>query len=276
MNITVNNDLQNFLAFAKKANADQTAGMTQNGSVGNAEKSAGAVSRFFHATENSRAAVETNNHVREALVNALKRQFNVLDFTALPDTVKTALIGTHAKTADGDFAFDTNGRVTSGKPLTARRILAVMTAIEGIQKSKAEALQNVPVTEATVNARRDALAPYLDRLAQKVLAVPAGFKVPILSERFAVPLKETLKRHFKGFLAEVGTNKKKTLEMALRKFNFFVEGSGVIPMYWMGGIYADDDGDPKPGQVGRARVLEDFLNELVREFNADHPELALQ
>lgn len=120
MNITVNNDLQNFLAFAEKANADQTAGMTQNGSVGNAQKTAGAVSRFFHATENSRAAVETNNRVREALVNALKRQFNVLDFTALPDTVKTALIGTHAKTADGDFAFDTNGRVTSGKPFTAR------------------------------------------------------------------------------------------------------------------------------------------------------------
>ena len=86
----------------------------------------------------------------------------------------------------------------------------------------------------------------------------------------------TLKRNFKGFLAEVGTNTKKTLKMAHRKFNFYVESSGVVPMYWMGGIYADDDGDPKPGQVGRARVLENFLNELVREFNADHPELALQ
>lgn len=62
MNITVNNDLQNFLAFAEKANADQTAGMTQNGSAGNAEKTAGAVSRFFHATEN--------------FLNELVREFN--------------------------------------------------------------------------------------------------------------------------------------------------------------------------------------------------------
>ena len=86
----------------------------------------------------------------------------------------------------------------------------------------------------------------------------------------------TLKKNFKGFLAEVGTNKKKTLEMAHRKFNLYIESSGVVPMYWAGGVYADDDGDPKPGLAGRARVLENFLNELVREFNADHPELALQ
>ena len=133
-----------------------------------------------------------------------------------------------------------------------------------------------PVANATVTARHDALAPYLERLAQKVLSVPAGFKIPILDARFAVPLKETLNRGVKDCLAEVGTNEKKTLEMAHKKFHLYMGSCGVIPLYWMGGTCADDDGDPKPGQVGRARVLDNFLNELVREFNADHPELALQ
>ena len=64
--------------------------------------------------------------------------------------------------------------------------------------------------------------------------------------------------------------------MAHRKFHLYIESSGVLPMYWQGGTCADDDGDPKPGKAGYARVLENFLNELIREFNADHPELALQ
>lgn len=85
-----------------------------------------------------------------------------------------------------------------------------------------------------------------------------------------------MNRGVKDCLAEVGTNEKKTLEMAHQKFHLYMESCGVIPLYWMGGTYADDDGNPKPGQVGRARVLDGILNELVREFNADHPELALQ
>lgn len=70
---------------------------------------------------------DDNNKVRQILVNSLKVQFGVDDVLALPDSVKNALkIGSWRD----DFKFDHDGNVTSGRPLTARRIKAVIMAVK--------------------------------------------------------------------------------------------------------------------------------------------------
>lgn len=273
--MNINNDLRNFMNFANAADAGTCAEMRGNGSVGDAANKAGALARFFGATQNARAAADLNNRTRQALVDALKRQFNAESFANLPDAVKNALVGTHASTADGDFAFDANGRVTSGKPLTARRIRAVMTAIEGLQTARAA--NAAPVSAETVQARRAALAPHLEAFARKLAVAPAGYKVPIVMDRFAgVALQVFTSPTAVNLLAGVGSAAGKTLEVAREKLLKQVDRCGVLPEYWNGGTRPDDDRDPTPGTVGRERVVEGLVNELIRDFNAAHPELALR
>lgn len=126
----INNELQNFFNFAVQARkSGQAAEATQGGEVRAASRTACALSRSISSSADTQAAININNHVRETFVNALKKQFNVEDFTSLPQAVKDALVGSHASTAEEDFGFNEDGHVTSGKPLTARRIKAVMVAI---------------------------------------------------------------------------------------------------------------------------------------------------
>lgn len=134
MAFRINNELQQFFDFAARATrVDQAAEVTVGGDVRAASKTASAFARCFSSSANTKDAIDINNRVREAFVNALKNQFNVEDFTSLPKTVKDALVGSHASSAEEDFGFNADGRVMSGKPLTARRIKSVMTALQEAQ-----------------------------------------------------------------------------------------------------------------------------------------------
>ena len=136
MAIGINSELQNFFNFASRAaSTGLAAEVTQDGRVRAASKTACALSRLLSCGTDTQEAIDINNHVRETFVNALKRQFNVEDFTSLPRPVKDALVGSHAATAEEDFGFNAEGHVTSGKPLTARRITAVMMAIRKTEVS---------------------------------------------------------------------------------------------------------------------------------------------
>ena len=273
--MNINTDLRNFMTFANAADEGACAEMHGNGSVGNATNTAGALARCFGVTQNAKAAADLNNRTRQALVNALKRQFNAENFANLPDAVKNALVGSHAKTAAGDFAFDANGRVTSGKPLTARRIRAVMTAIEQVQTARAA--DAAPVSAETVKARRAALVPHLEAFAQKLAVAPAGYKVPIVMDRFAGLARQVFTSPaIVNLLAGVGSAAGKTLDLAREKLLKQVDRCGVLPEYWNGGTRPDDDRDPTPGTVGRERVVEGLINEMIRAFNAANPELALR
>ena len=64
-------------------------------------------------TTNARNAIAINNDTRQAFVDALMRQFNSDTLLDLPPAVQRALVGTHAKTATGDFGFDPQGNVAS-------------------------------------------------------------------------------------------------------------------------------------------------------------------
>lgn len=278
MNITVNSDLQNFLKYAEKAAAGQAVEMGRGGEVAGAQATAGFLGRLFHVTSGARTAIDTNNRTRELFVEALKRQFNATDFDALPDAVKAALTGSHACHADGDFAFDAQGRATSGKPLTARRVMAVMTAIDGIQK--AERANPAPVAPATVDARRTALAGHIEALLGKLTTAPRGHHVPVVTARFASAARTVLTREaFLDNLAKIGTGAKNTMAKAREYFMARIASCGVFSDYW---VYQDsmtlENGErfTAPGKVGRDRVIEGFFAELVRDFNAAHPELALR
>ena len=273
--MNINTDLRNFMNFANAADVGACAEMHGNGSVKTATTTAGALARHFSVSQSARDAVDINNRTRQALVDALKRQFNVENFANLPDAVKDALVGSHAKTAAGDFAFDANGRVTSGKPLTARRIRAVMTAIEQVQTTRAA--NRAAVTPEVVQARREALAPQLEAFAQKLAVAPAGNKIPIVKDRFAGVARQVFTSPaVVNLLAGVGSAAGKSLDVVREKLLKQIDRCGVLPEYWNGGTRPDDDRDPTPGKVGRERVVEGLVNELIRAFNAEHPELALQ
>ena len=276
--MNINTDLRNFADFANKANVNTCVEMTRGGMVQAARHTAGATARFFHVTANARSAVEINNVTRQAFVEALKRQFNAKYMRDLPPAVQRALIGTHAKTTAGDFNFDAQGNVTGGRPLTARRIRAVMSAIEQVQT--AAAANRAPVTEATVEARRAALAPFLENLARKIVSVPQGHHVAIIMDRWADIARQNITGNaFANRLARIGTDAANTLEIVREKFKLLVGSCGVLPDYWVTRRPITlDDGTPftTPGLVERERLEEALFNELIREFNAQNPELAIR
>lgn len=116
MNDAVEKLNDNVRVQQQKSNADE---INFNVEAGSAD--VGVFSR------KSSGQFDDNNKVRQILVNSLKVQFGVDDVLALPDSVKSALkIGSWRD----DFKFDHDGNVTSGRPLTARRIKAVITAVK--------------------------------------------------------------------------------------------------------------------------------------------------
>lgn len=124
--------LKGFATFAlSKASQNQAAGMTGKGyEVGNAKVTASRCARSKkHPTAKAQNAASINNAVRDALVAGLLWEFNAKNFGDLPEQVRKALKGTYAKTAKGDFGF-VNGMSASGKPLTKRRITAVLKAVK--------------------------------------------------------------------------------------------------------------------------------------------------
>jgi len=130
--VAFNTDLQSFQSFVEIASSpDQAAGVDEDGAIGNAKTTASWRARTRRSSTEAIEAVGINNEVRQRLVTALERQFKVSSFGELPKEVRKALVGRGAVTATQDFKFDKDGNVTSGRPLTARRITAVVMALLG-------------------------------------------------------------------------------------------------------------------------------------------------
>ncbi len=273
MSIQINDDLSAFKAFTIKAgNLDTVAEISRTSKVVSSTHTAGALSRAFAVTSGAQAAKAANNHARQMLVNALKRQFNAESFAALPEAVKAALRGTHASTAEEDFAFAAGtDTVTSGKPLTARRIRAVLTAIENLPPAAHP--NRGMVTEEMITQRQAALGPHLATLLGKLTTPPASWALPMVAPRFRSVAETALNGPLKKTLSQIGTGKT-TIESARHAFALLSGAMGVIPIYWSQ-VRIDDNGNPTPGMAERIRLYEQFFNELVTAFNAENPDLAL-
>lgn len=84
-----------------------------------------------------------NNAVRRNFAAALTGAFGVKSLEDLPANVRSAL-------NISDFKLDKEGNITSTRPLTARRVRAVMSAI---QEATAKAAPNLLVRDALVHFR---------------------------------------------------------------------------------------------------------------------------
>lgn len=270
------NDLRNFDNFVGNVADNRKVEISNDGRITLATKTASAISRMFAITENARTAIENNNRVREAFVSALKRQFNVQNFSDLPTTVKAALVGSHAKTADGDFGFDAQGHVTSGKPLTARRISAVLNAVKEINNQAEVAVSPIEVNPQVVEARKSALKPFLDKLFVKITTKQDGFAVPLWGESFHNLVRNSLDVKVKSMFANIGNGEINSLKDVIGRLKMLIGGGmGVMDRYWLGKPYPTVDNVLSPGQIGRDQFIEKLIDELINEFNAANPELKI-
>ena len=150
------------------ANLDGNDGIKQNGTYGGALGSLGR----------SKIEKAANNEVRTELLRALGQTFN-LDGMSEKDGEVTfskgfmdqleKILGADFKR--DDFKIDSDGKVSSGRPLTARRIKAIITKAE--QTSTAATAKNVggtaPTTELTKTGgvrKDDTYASYVSKIGQ--------------------------------------------------------------------------------------------------------------
>lgn len=293
--VDLNADLRNFSAFAQMdVGGDQAAEFTRTGAVRNASVTAGFLSRHFAVTDGGRQAAEINRRTRAAFLGALMRQFNAAGYGGLPDEIKAALVGSHASTGDEDFALDANGVVHSNKPLTARRIRAVMTAIQQLQDKENEQVQGgvgrpAPVSPETVQRRREALGAAFEAFAVKLTEDLDDPRDPAVKHEFVFPPRYItgVKAAYRGLVndfAKVGsidpsTGKPHSLAEAKQKFKRLLASGagGVVHGYWNGSdrtiVYG---GDRVSNRVAYKRLVEDLVDGFLRAFNAENPELKLE
>jgi len=162
--VAFNTDLQSFQSFVEIASSpDQAAGVDEDGAIGNAKTTASWRARTRRSSTEAIEAVGINNEVRQRLVTALERQFKVSSFGELPKEVRKALVGRGAVTATQDFKFDKDGNVTSGRPLTARRISAVLkAATDKINETVSKALTDKVLDAITDAAMKLYPKPFKD------------------------------------------------------------------------------------------------------------------
>jgi len=128
-----NAELRLFVQFANdKGSNAQTAKIAREGGgrIDAVSSPVGWKVRRNKSSEAARGAIKDNNEVRDMLVRALKAEYRVNGLAELPKKVRAALVGSFARTAEQDFQFDANGKTDSGKPLTRRRIKAVLNAVK--------------------------------------------------------------------------------------------------------------------------------------------------
>lgn len=268
------NELNSFAAFVGNNADGRSVEVSKSGEVVLATKTASAFSRFFN-TAGSRAAIAVNNNARESFVNALKIQFNVASFAELPASIKAALVGSHAKSAEEDFGFDAEGRVKSGKPLTARRISAVLNAVNEYNNQMKTAAATARVSPQIVEARMAALQPHMENLFNKITQRQEGYEMPLYAEKFHNMIRTTLFRsNIMSMIANIGNGKSYEVVRS-RLVNIIGSGMGIVDGYW-NKVVKLDDGRLTAGSVGRERLATKIINELINEFNAANPDLAIR
>lgn len=119
MNITLNT----FVATAQQALQNGPSGADTVLHVAGDERLDGH--EWRSVLSRSRDFKEANTVARQALVDALCAEFGAVDFNNLPEKVKNVL-------KVNDFAFDAEGKVTSQRPLTARRIVNIATVLKSL------------------------------------------------------------------------------------------------------------------------------------------------
>ncbi len=155
-------------------------------------KSSGTWSPSIKILRRTKLERTANNQVREELLRCLGRAFNIGGFTENDDgTVEfsrgfmdrlSALLGRELKAAD--FGISANGgMVSSGKPLTQRRITAILNRAEKVAKDSLASVENpfdIPLPSYMRNAEKN---PFYRDYAAKLQTMKNELGVGGLSDK---------------------------------------------------------------------------------------------
>ncbi|MBO7309602.1 MAG: hypothetical protein J6V38_08240, partial [Kiritimatiellae bacterium] len=137
------------------------------------------------------------NAVRRNFAAALTGAFGVKSLEELPEGVRNSL-------KIGDYKLDKNGEIMSTRPLTARRVRAVMSAIQEVTAKAAPNPQEAEAIRNDFNAylKNSAyMKAAFDRIAIAEGRKPLTLEIPFVSEKsFDLPL-SALKVYTKGIKA---------------------------------------------------------------------------
>lgn len=283
-NNIINIPLEAFRAFAHSDAADNQAAMMSRGYVVNAKWTASWGSRLVHCTDNAKSAIEENNRVRNALVDSLKAQFGVDTFANLPARVRAALQGSHASTAEGDFGFNAQFKATSGKPLTKRRITAVLNAVEQELGDGARLPRRAEATTPDqIKARQENANEIVDFLIDRFTYSSEKQPEPVLNARYISVARTQLKAFVTDHLAFMGDGALKyggkpahTRAALFRKITTQTGAMfGALSMHWIGQQRKVDDNGVLIGgkDFFEAYVRKVFL-EAMLAYNARHADSA--
>lgn len=176
MNVIDNIILQRYQAATTNMADDQIVQYGADDQLGNGTRTAGAFRRAFGITQGAKSAIAANNRVRQDFLDAVKACCGCdgKPFAELPPEVLAAFKGTHASSAADDLGLNEAGRVASGKPLTARRIRAVLSAVQTYKLR--ENLKNVIYTHLQHGCNR---FPVVNRCAGTILS---GFCTNVVNQ----------------------------------------------------------------------------------------------
>ena len=135
--VSVIND-SDFLMFREFAQNNEENMRVQLGQGGErrliqADRKANVIERAFNLTEKAQAARAANDEVRTALLQSVLRVCGASDFSELDPTIQAQFSGTqeHYTGVGSDMALQGEGvhaYATSGRPLSVRRITAIVNA----------------------------------------------------------------------------------------------------------------------------------------------------
>ena len=301
--ITLNDTLAAFKTFADNAGSvGANKAVEINGRVIQpAETTACAFRRtFFPWASSVKKAININNNVRQAFLDSLIDQFcnpGERTYEHLPDYIKDALVGSNAKTGSEDFGLDLNGKVTSGKPLTARRIRAVMTAIENNNtytrrpvklREKSDLPEAREITFSTeaeqkefIKKRGKALETFFTRFENELMDKNKDFMdvLNVLEDSrkefqkaegfnfYGQILKGNMFFNNKS-LAKVGTPGGPTLADARKNFCKKAEFYGRVNTNWL-----KTHGSIDQWNTMRDTMFGHLFDDLIRDFNTENPDL---
>lgn len=189
----MNINLTGLQAFHSVINAEQNQKLNGNvrlqGSFQN-----GILSNITQVKSNKGEAVAQNNQqIRQAFASALLSAFGVNSLEELPKDIRAAL-------KIDDFGVK-NGQVTSSRPLTMRRVRAVMDAVKDVAVRGAETAEKAEQVRADFAAHLNDSAymkAAIDRFAIAEGTKNLTLNIPSVSDQdFDIPL-SALKPYIKG------------------------------------------------------------------------------
>lgn len=189
MNIVSLQSFRNFVHFGEiganlQRDNDDVACISESGEVTRDAACASWHNRKYHSgRDDVSSSLRRNNDIRQKFLEALIDAYGTGEkrgFACLPSYIRKALKGTWSSTQSGDFGLETDlgsqcgFKVTSGKPLTARRIRKVFEAIDAEKRKAVLQPHQDPTSTQLMRQSQNAGLCYVNSIINVLKQRPEG------------------------------------------------------------------------------------------------------